>query len=172
MLRFLGALLVVAGAGGFGYLIAGSIDEHAATLRRLIAALQHLESDITFASVPLLTALRNAARAGGGTVGAFLAAVADQTARNDGQPLARTWHEVLGVHKADLLLTPAEVEVLERLGMVLGGSDREDQQKHLAMAQATLGQCSAEADGTARRTKRVWRYLGFTLGALAVVVLY
>ena len=172
MLRLLGALFVLAGAGGLGHLMACGLEEHAAVLRRFVAALQHLESDIVFASLPLPLALRRAAQTMSGGVGAFLEEVSTTLVQSDGKPLAATWKAVLGRHAPELLLETAEIEVLEGLGAALGGSDREDQAKHLALARTTLQGYSAEAQTRAEKGKRIWRYLGFSAGALAVILLY
>ena len=172
MLRIVGALLVMAGSGGFGLLFANGLADRAATLRRLVTALQHLESDINFATLPLLMALRRVAATVGGVEGAFFAAAAEEIGASEGRPLAAAWLTALNRHKLDMLLAPGEVDALAQLGTVLGGSDREDQLKHLALAKATLTQYHTEAEARAEKTKRVWRYLGFTLGALIVVLLY
>ena len=172
MLRTLGALFVVAGTSGFGYLIACGLNDRAAILRCLAVALQHLESDIMFAALPLQAALRKASQAIGGEVGSFLNSTADKVGKNDGEPLSKAWTQALKDHAAELMLRGTEIEALAQLGAVLGGSDREDQCKHLAMARATLAQYQAEAEIKAGKTRRVWQYLGFALGALTVIFLY
>ena len=172
MLRLMGALFVLAGTSGFGHLIACGLDHRVSTLRRLGAALQHLESDIIFASLPLSAALCRAAQAASGEAGAFLTSVAEFISRNDGEPLTLGWNQSLAHHTKELLLTTAEIEVLTQLGKVLGNSDREDQQKHLALTRAELARFQAEAEAKASKTKRIWKYLGFALGALTVIFLY
>ncbi|MGE5551827.1 MAG: hypothetical protein ACM3ZC_15045 [Bacteroidota bacterium] len=172
MLRILGALCVMAGSGGFGHLIAKGLDDRSATLRRLVTALQHLESDISFAALPLLAALRRVAATLGGVEGAFFTAAAEEIGACDGRPLASAWLAALNRYKLEMLLAPDEVDALAQLGTVLGGSDREDQLKHLALAKTTLARHHAEAEAGAVKAKRVWRYLGFTFGAMIVILLY
>lgn len=172
MLRIVGAMCIVAGAGGFGCLMAAGLSARVAAIERLSAALQHLESDITYASLPLAEALERAARAAGGEAGSFLRAVAHALAQNDGRPLARIWREAVTACAEDLMLAPVETEAMARLGAVLGGSDRQDQQKHLALARASLARFQAEAEAREARAKRVWQYLGFSLGAMAAIILY
>ena len=172
MLRVLGALFIMAGTGGFGYLMARGLEDHAAVLRRLVAALQHLESDMTFACQPMAVALQRVAQALGHEVGAFLGEVGAAIGRQDGGPLAAAWSEILMKHRGELMLAPAEMEALAQLGAVLGGTDREDQGKHLNLARTTLTRFMAEAETQAAKGKRVWQYLGFSLGALFVVFLY
>jgi len=162
----------MAGTGGFGYLIARGLDDRATTLRRLIGALQHLESDITFACLPITAALNRAAQTVGSETGAFLLDAARAIGQNDGAPLAAAWSGAVSRHEMELMLAPAEAEALVQLGAVLGGSDREDQRQHLTLARATLSRFESEAVVKAGKTKRIWQYLGFSLGGLAVVLLY
>ena len=172
MLRILGALSAVVGAGGFGYLIAAGLDDRAANLRSLVNGLQHLESDITYAALPLNTALRRSAEVVGGRTAVFLREAAEGMERADGRSAVKVWSEALTRQAGELLLSPAELEVLQQLGTVLGGSDREDQQKHINLARATLAQFQIAAEAAAGKTKRVWQYLGFTVGGLMVILLY
>ncbi|NLG84776.1 MAG: hypothetical protein GX493_09285 [Firmicutes bacterium] len=172
MLRLLGALFVLVGTGGLGYLMAVGLTEHAANLRRLVAALQHLESEIVFASLPLSQALRRTGRVIGGEVGQFMEAVAASLAQNDGRTSAVVWREALAAYGPELLLSAAESEILASLGAALGGSDREDQAKHLALARAGLQRYADEAAEKATKGKKIWYYLGFSTGALLVLVFY
>ena len=172
MLKLVGALFILAGAGGIGHLMALGLEDRAVILRRLLAALQHLESEIVFACSPMPLALARAGRSVGGEVGAFLREVAGEVERRDGPPLDKAWTRALERYGLELLLTPAEVETLLALGAVLGGSDREDQRKHLELARAAMTRFQGEAAAQAAKNKRVWQYLGFSLGALAVVFLY
>ncbi|MGQ9778569.1 MAG: stage III sporulation protein AB [Bacillota bacterium] len=172
MLRILGALFILVGTGGLGHLMAGGLAEHAANLRRLVAALQHLESEIVFASLPLAQALHRTARTIGGEVGKFMEAVAASLAQNDGKTSALVWKETLAAYGPELLLAPAEMEILAALGAALGGSDREDQAKHLALARASLQRYADEAREKAEKGKRIWYYLGFSAGAFLILVFY
>ena len=172
MLRFMGALCVLAGAGGFGFMMARGLADRVANLQRVTIALQHLESEITFAALPLAMALHEAARAAGGAVGDFLRDVSAEISRQGGEPLAQVWRRLLLSHQAEMLLAPDEAAVLAQLGMVLGGSDREDQRKHLVSAQASFIRFYETTAAKADKAKRVWQYLGFALGAMAVIILY
>lgn len=172
MLRLLGALLVLAGTGGLGHLMAMGLVERSANLRRLVAALQHLESEIVFAALPLPQALRRTAQAVGGEVGKFLTGLAAALDQHDGRVPAVIWQETLAIHGPELLLTPAEREVLTTLGAALGGSDRGDQAKHLALARAELQRYADEANEKAAKGKKLWYYLGFSAGAFLVLLFY
>lgn len=172
MFRLVGALFVMAGTGGFGYLIACGLTDRAVMLEHLAAALQHLETEINFAASPLPAALQHVAGVVGGPVGGFFTAVAQEIAAGDGRPLAAAWRTAMARRRWELPLLPAEAEVLARLGAVLGGSDRQDQLKHLTLARATIARFHAEAEEKARKNRRVWQYLGFSFGALLVMLLY
>lgn len=152
--------------------MAGGLDERAAVLRRLLASLVRLESEMIFACLPMREALQRTAASAEGEVGIFLADVAARVGEDGGESLASVWTKAVSRHALEMLLTRDETETLIRLGTVLGGSDREDQRKHLEMARLALDRAQADAQAQAAKDKKVWRYLGFSVGALIAVLLY
>ncbi len=172
MLRLVGALCLLGGAGGFGFVIARGMSDRVANIRRMIIALQHLETEIAFAAAPLPLALTRAGQVAGGSVGAFLQMVADALARREGEPLPMVWQRLLREEQTELMFGPPEMETLFQLGAILGGSDREDQRKHLIAAQAAFIRCHDTMAARTDRARRIWQYLGFALGSMAVIILY
>lgn len=172
MLKLVGAVMVIAASGLSGLVVAGNYSRRPRDLRSLRAALQMLETEVAYSATYLPEALRQVAgRCDQATAPLFLRA-ADELSSMSGVTAAEAWEKALDHYCPGTALKSGDLSILRNLGGSLGISDKEDQIKHLRLAMEQLSAESAAAEEDASRNVKLWSYLGFLGGLLAVLLLY
>lgn len=167
-----GICLVAGGTAALGFQVASNLDGRPGALREFLVALQAMETEIGFARNPLAAAMRMAAAAARGAARAACLRCADLLERADGRPAEELWREAIAHAAAAAPLAGSDVRALAALGAGLGGSDRTEQLKHLALCRAGLQAELVRAEDERARHARMIRWsagLGGT--ALALLLL-
>lgn len=163
--------MVIGATGGFGLMVSSNYRRRVTELRLLRSGLQMLETEIVYASTPLPEALRRVASRVAPDVGRFFGEAASLWERPDGDPGQAIWFEALSKYLRSSALMPEDAEVLKALGASLGVSDKVDQEKNLALAKKQLEEQEQIAEAERSRYERVWRTLGFLVGATIVLAM-
>ncbi|MDI9568456.1 MAG: stage III sporulation protein SpoIIIAB [Bacillota bacterium] len=172
MLKLTGALLIIGACGLLGNDIARAYAQRPRLLRSLQTALQLLETEINYGATPLPAALKLVATAGDPQIAPFFLSVRALLLEPGGKGLVEAWKRGLEELKYYTVLTERDLEPLAALGGILGGSDRQDQVKHLQLAREQLKGAEKGAREACSKIERMWRYLGFLLGTMLVLTLY
>ena len=169
MIRFLGAVLLMAGCGGLGLSAVSRLDGRVRDLRELSAGLEILQRELGFRLAPLPEALEAAA---GGTherAGRFFAFCAQGAKQLAGVPFRTLWSR--GLEQCPLRLNREDRALLEQLGPVLGRYDGDSQRQAVENVLAGLGRQQTQAEDDRRRLGRVYGVLGLTAGLFLTLVL-
>lgn len=168
----MGAILVVAASGLVGLAVSSNYRQRPAQLRALQAGLQLLEAQIVYLATPLPEALAWVERQLPHPVKLLYAQAAAALTGPQGLTAREAWQVgtlALGQYSA---LNLPELEVLAALGAGLGTSDREQQQKLLLLTREQLRSLEQQADQEQGRNEKVWRIMGFLVGAVIVLSIY
>lgn len=171
MVKLTGALLVIGAAGAMGLAIAGNYARRPRELRALQSALGLLETEIVYAATPLAEALEQVSRRAEGCVAGLFARAHAGLANQAGTTAEEAWEWALEYYYGASSLGPDDLAVLQGVGKMLGTSDRQDQSRHLRLAQERLRAQSQKAEDQARQNVRLWQYLGFLAGTATVLIL-
>lgn len=171
MFKIAGTLLVITAAGAFGSLMAQNYARRPRELRALQTALSMLETEIVYGATPLAEALEQVSRRAEASVSGLFARVRAELASRAGTTVQEAWGRALEDYHSHSCLGPDDLAVLQGVGQVLGASDRQDQAKHLRLAQERLRAQHAKAEDEARQNVRLWRYLGLFAGLATVLIL-
>lgn len=172
MLKILGSALVVASGGICGLAVAGSYSRRPRELKSLSVALSMLESEIAYGINPLPEALERVAGRSDKNVALLLNRVARELGAKSGDTAREIWERALAAFYRNSSLTPGDLVILRGLGANLGMSDRQDQLKQLHLAREQLEHEIVLAEEEASKNVKLWSYLGFLGGLLAVIILY
>lgn len=172
MLKLVGAAMVVTASGLSGMAVAGNYSRRPKELRSLRSALQMLETEVAYGATHLPEALGQVAGRCDGTVAPLFNQAAAELSYMSGVTASEAWGKSLGSYYPGTALKPQDLSILRNLGSSLGISDREDQIKHLRLAMEQIGSETAGAEEEAARNVKLWSYLGFLGGLMAVLVLY
>lgn len=141
-------------------------------IRRLIVALQLLETEICYGSTTLPIALDHVGRRVSGVIGTIFKQSAEYLLEYDGLSTMDCWE--MGIEKTwpKTTMRQPEKEILLHLGQVLGKSDKFDQQKHIRLAVLNLQKEEEEARGEQQKYEKMFKSLGVLSGILAVILMY
>lgn len=170
MIRWIGALLLMAGAAGLGLGAAAQLRTRVASLRSLVGALGQLERELTFRLTPMPELMERLARQSQGAAAYLFAHCRDHLWELGEKSFGQLWREALD-GEPDLLLDERESQILLELGEVLGRYDVEGQSGALRNSVLELGRCLAGAEEEQRRLGRVYTTLGLGSGAMLVILL-
>ena len=166
-LKWIGAILIVLGCGGFGAALAASHRREESALRQLVAALDLMECELQYRLTPLPELCRQAGAESRGCVREVLLRLSDELDAQIAPEVASCMHAALSAVKD---LPSRTAEALELLGSSLGRFDLTGQLKGLESVRAA---CRRELEGlTSNRDVRLRSYqtLGFCAGAALVIL--
>lgn len=172
MLKVLGAALVVVASGMIGLTISREYQQRPGQLRDLQAALQLLDTEIGYASTPLPDAVVKVGKCVGPPVAGLFSEVAQLLRTRKGYTATEAWQEALKKLQLNSALRPADLEILFTFGHTLGGTDKEEQRKSIQLAYQQLKQQQGQAEEERARNETLWRYAGFLVGMLLVILIY
>lgn len=171
MLKLTGAILIILSATLCGYSLAKRLSLRTEQIRNLIMSLQLLETEISYGATPLLQAFQKIGGQQSGMIGRLFQACSKNFQELDGATTSQCWNEALKQIKPYSALKQVEWEWLEHFGSVIGGSDRQDQQKHLKLMMTHLKKCEAEAREDQLKYEKMYKALGFLSGAVIVILM-
>lgn len=162
--KLVGALFIVSSMFLLGQKVAASFGVRVAILRDLVFALQILETEVSFALSPLATAASRIARgARTPATKTFFTQVAFELANTD-QPLHQVWFQLTKAVLGFYPLTDGDLEVIGRLGLHLGLTNRQDQVVHITRIRMALEGALQEAQEQSQKYQGLCQKVGLTLG--------
>lgn len=169
-LRFGLCLVIICASGAAGWVFSESIKERPRQLRSLQAALSRLETEISCSMAFLPEAFEQLARFTQPPVNRLFADTAELLLLGD-VPIHEAWRQSIVRSREYLVLTQDDEEILLDLGDSLGISHREDQSRHLRLAQKALSRQEAEAQRAEEQLVRLYSMLGWAAGGALVLML-
>lgn len=172
LLKALGALGVVAGGTLAGWLARQRVIRRPRDLEDLRAALHMMETEVGYALTPLPSAMEGVGRRVGGTAGDLLATAGRILGRNPAAGGSAAWRHAVHLVRGSLSLSNTDLLIVDQLFAYLGDTGREDQLKHLQLAQSRLLRQEEEARRQQAAYGRLYFYLGFAGGAALALLLW
>ncbi|MFZ5647832.1 MAG: stage III sporulation protein SpoIIIAB [Bacillota bacterium] len=172
MIKFIGALLLVAAGGAAGMTVARQYAKRPGELKALLSSIQMLETEITFAATPLAEALERIAEGSEPAVADFFRRAAHELRPVNGRTAGEAWEKAMDRLYSASSLSKRDMHILAGLGRAIGISDRDDQAKHLKLACEQLKMEIARAEEEASKNTRMWNYMGFCGALAAAIILY
>lgn len=166
-LKLLGAILVIAGCGGFGFLIAAAHRKEVKTMRQLISALDYMECELQYRLTPLPELCRKAAAVSSGSVKNAFCELAEELDGQISPDVAKCMDSTLLKVKD---IPKLAREGLTRLGDSLGHFDVEGQLKGL---EAVRNECRYNLEAYSKNQDvrlRSYQTLGLCAGAAMAIL--
>lgn len=168
MLRAAGALLLVCGCTGCGLLAARRLKWRVELLWEFEAALELIERELSYADTDMPEILERLSGTRG-AVGAFFSRCSARLAQRDRRVMEQIWREEL--ESGGFPLSTEELELLLKVGSVLGRYDSAGQCQVLARVRSELGMLRTRAESDRDRLGRVYRAVGAAAGAGLAILL-
>ena len=166
MIRFIGALMIIAAATFTGAYMNSRLHKRVKYLDSFSAALEYLKAHICFSDFEMEKALM--LTDGISDTGGVFRETAESM-KADG--LKKAWKRAVYINADKMCLKPSDADALASLGERLGLTDAEDQKKNIENVLVSLAVCRAEAKAEYEKNGRLYRSCGVLCGALAVLLL-
>lgn len=169
MIKFFGAILIIAAATWAGFEGAKYVAERPKQLRQLKVALQSLEAEIMFGHTPLHEASQRLARQLSKPLSELFAKFSKKLSETE-TTVREAWEESLNAVWKKTALKKGEYEIMRQFGETLGRHDRYSQQKHIQLALAHLAHEEQDAYEKQSKYEKMFKSLGFLSGLLIVIL--
>lgn len=169
MLRLVGVLLLAGGGLALGLGAAEERSRRQAALDSWRAALALLAAELAFRLPPMEELLTAGARQAPEPARRALLTAAGELEHLGEKSFATIWAQALQTCAPPL--APEDVELLSRLGAVLGRYDGESQRRAVERAGAELEERAAQVREELRRGGKAWAAAGLSLGLFAAILL-
>ena len=167
-IKWIGALLVIAGCGGVGFTMAASYKREERCLRALLRALDYMTCELQFRLTPLPELCRTAGKECGGPAGQALTALASELENQISPDADSCMYAALS--KLDNLPV-STVEAMRLLGKSLGRFDLEGQLQGIESVRAHCRRELTVLEAGRDQRIRGYQTLGVCAGAaLAILV--
>ena len=166
-IRILGAFLVFAGCGGFGFSMAAGARTEEQTLKQLLRAIRFLHAELSYRMPPLGTLCRSTGAIVTGPVQKVFLALAEELERAESPSVRACMEAALEKHR----LSAAVRETLLELGETLGRFDLPGQLRGLDAAEAETGKLLNSMQSGKETRLRSYQTLGLCAGASIAILL-
>jgi len=172
MLVKISACVVILAAATFGgYVMAGKYSGRVRHLRQVQDGLHMLESQILFTSTPLPEALQKTAERLDKPVSQIYVVASDILDSHMGYTAGEAWSIAIDQTVDRLCLDREDIEILRNFAKSLGSTDKENQEKNFRLAEHQLNSQLEKAEDARTRNERMYKNLGFLLGATLIILL-
>ena len=171
-MKIIGALLVIAASTVAGGIYSALLKKRLILLNALIQCFQWLETEVGYASAPLVEACTRISAQTRGEVKLIFSTFAEDLKGPDGLTADEAWEKSLALSREALPLKEEDWALLADFGRTLGTTDREHQ---VTAIRQTLERLQHQTTGAAeeyKKNERLYRYLGVAGGALVVLLFY
>ena len=171
MIKTIGAALILGAGTVAGFSMARRLNERCRLLQLWLRIIEIFKAEIYYQSRLLPEVFRRAAVLCDDSMMAdVLRKLADSIGYGTSFEIDVVWRDFLHKSSGDMLAT-GDITILTDLGNYLGGTDREDQGSKLEFCKLALKHNLQLAEAERDRKTGVFRYSGFAVGAVLVLLL-
>jgi stage III sporulation protein AB len=169
MIKTMGCLLILAAStfGGFAY--AEGFKKRVKQLNELERAINQLQNEIEYTYTPLPEALHSVSEKCEAPVKEIFAKASQYLFLNEAESVYDAFKKCL--EDSNISINKEDVNVILDLSKSLGESDIEGHKKIFSLAKNNIKKRISIAEDSMNKNVKMYRYLGFSLGAMLVIVL-
>lgn len=167
-IKWIGAILIVAGSGGFGFLLAWNYKRELESLRQLVKALEYMESDLEYRLTTLAELSKKTAELLTGSLKRVFLNFAREL---DGQMAPDAAYCMTAALNNTPELPKKTVEYLAELGQSLGVFDLQGQMRGLESVRSNCMITITEMEKQRPQRIRSYETLGLCTGAALAILL-
>lgn len=172
VVKIIFSCIIVFCCGMIGEIFANGYRQRTRLLHQLIYTLQMLETEIVYSLTPLPQLLEQLAGKTRPEISVLLDTTAKVLQRQEGYTFFQAWNEGITLAKKHSELKKEDFEILMDLGQNLGGSDIDNQVKHIRLAMEGLKRNYEEALQLQQKNVSLYKHLGILAGLGVVIILF
>ncbi len=170
MLKFIGAILLTAGAALWGFSGAKSLKDRASALSSITASIELMGYELCDMLTPVPELFGLLARQAPKPACILFQNAEERLKEIGAVPFSELWHEAIrDTH--ELMLTEQEILALSELGFSLGKYEIEEQRKAIETAKKQFEAFAKKAEEERDKNWKSQAFLGVAAGLFAVIIL-
>lgn len=171
MLKTIGCLLILGASTAGGFVFAESFKKRVRELNELERCMNQLQSEIEYTYTPLPEALRNVALKSNEPIKDVFMEASELLYLNKVETVHEAFAQSLDKKVNSLNLKKEDISIVLDLSKSLGETDIEGHKKMFSLTLSNLKKKVSEAELLMSKNLKMYRYLGFSIGAMIVIVL-
>ncbi|OFI07588.1 stage III sporulation protein SpoAB [Clostridium acetireducens DSM 10703] len=171
MLRVLGCILIITTSTSVGFLYAQKFIKRVEELNELNRIIHQLENEIMYTHTPLPEAMTKIYKKSKYPLNKVFKELFNLLNNNQVDSVYEAFYKALNKEKEILNLLKEDKNVILDLAKNLGESDIEGQRKMFSLTCENLKKQIKSAEISLDKNVKMYRYLGFTIGAMVIIML-
>lgn len=171
MIRILGLALIVGAASAMGFMFSETLKRRLTQLRELQGALIQLENEIFYTRTALPEACLSVSEKSNYSVDKVFKKVSEVLSDNSTNSVYDAFVTALSCNEEYISLTKEDKDIILDLAKALGESDLEGHKKVFSLAEHRINSKVEELQSGVDKNVKMYRYLGFSLGAAVAIIL-
>lgn len=171
MIKVLGCLIIISSSTYLGFKYASSYEKRVSELEALTSAIVELKNHIEYTHTSLPEAFLNISFKAKEPVLSIFSCISDCLYKNKVNSVNEAFILALEENKNSLHLKITDIDILLDLSKTLGEWNVEGHKNIFEMTISKMKNNTKEAKELASKNIKMYRYLGFSLGAMLVIVL-
>lgn len=171
MLKLLGSIVVIGASGVMGFIYSNFYLERVKQIRDMQYALNILETEIIYTSLPLSEAMEFTAEKCGKGIKNVFKKISKMLKEKTKHSVYEAFKDACASSKDEIYFGKEEMDILESFMQSLGVSDMEGQKKNFNITIKKLEEIEKKAEAIRAKNERLYRYLGICMGVLIVIIL-
>lgn len=171
MIKLISCFIILAASTLGGFVYAEGFRKRVKQLNEFERALSQLENEIEYTHTPLPEALENVSYKTESPVKEIFGRISKLLYNNEVDSVFNAFERCLINETNSLNLNSEDINVIIDLSKSLGESDIEGHRKIFSLLKANLKKRIGIAEDAMNKNLKLYRYLGFSIGAMVVIVL-
>ncbi|MFL0268397.1 stage III sporulation protein SpoIIIAB [Candidatus Clostridium radicumherbarum] len=171
MIKFLSCFIILATSTIAGFVYAEGFRKRVKQLNEFERSLGQLENEIEYTHTPLPEALYSVSEKSESPVKEIFEKISKLLYKNEVDSVYNAFKKCLEYEANSLNLNSDDLKVILDLSKSLGESDIEGHRKIFSLLKVNLKKRINIAEETMNKNLKLYRYLGFSIGAMIVIVL-
>ncbi|MEW9093692.1 MAG: stage III sporulation protein SpoIIIAB [Clostridiaceae bacterium] len=170
MLKVIGSLMVIISTTLSGILYGGNFKKRTHQLKELQRCIYQLQNEIVYTYTPLPQAFSNISKKSVYPINNFFDSISKLLYLNKVNNVYDGFQKAYEEVKDILNFTKEDINILFNFGKSLGESDIEGQKKVFALSLDNIKNQIEEAEILMKKNVKMYRFLGFSIGMMIVII--
>lgn len=170
MIKIIGSILVIVSTSFLGYFFGELFKKRTRELKELERAIGILKNEIVYAYTPLPYALEKIGLRLVDPIKSLFLSIAKNLQENVSDGVYEAFYSNTNLYKKNLSLNKEDINILLNLSKSLGEWDIESQKNIFLATEERIKKQIEESEILIRKNLKMYRYLGFSIGAIIVIM--
>lgn len=170
MIKVIGSILVIVSTSLLGYFCGELFKKRTRELKELERAIGILKNEIVYAYTPLPYALEKIGLRLIEPIKSLFLNISKNLQENTSEGVYEAFNSNINLYKKSLNLNEEDINILLNLSKSLGEWDIESQKNIFHATEEELKKQIQESEILIRKNLKMYRYLGFSIGAIIVIM--